>query len=99
VQQTEGGGSSNFGKRGEEAAGYRGGKKVSNARNHAKRHRNLGFIPLNTYFAGCEGHHINVREVIFIPKEMHKSVWHNLNTRQGMKAINALALDFLVNGF
>jgi hypothetical protein len=77
---------------------YKGGKKLVDARHRAKR-RELGFKALNSYFEDCEGHHITHTFVIYIPKGLHKSVWHNLNTGQGMEVINALALDFLVNGF
>ena len=87
----------NFGKCGAESLSYKGGKKASHARAHAKR-RQLGLIPLNTYFEGCEGHHITHTFVLYIPKWLHQSVYHNLNTCQGMEAINALALNFLVNG-
>jgi hypothetical protein len=73
--------------------------KAAHIRGQVKRERNLGFIPLNTYFNDCEGHHITHSVVIYIPKGLHKSVWHNLNTYQNMEVINALALDFLVNGF
>jgi hypothetical protein len=73
--------------------------KAAHRRGEAKRNRNLGFIALNSYFEDCEGHHITHNFVIYIPKTLHKSVWHNLNTGQGMKTINTLALDFLVSGF
>lgn len=79
-------------------AQFKGGKKVAEARCHAKRKRKLGYIPLNSYFEDCEGHHITHNFVIYIPKATHKSVWHNLNTDQGMEAMNTLAVDFLVNG-
>ena len=59
-----------------------------------KHYRNLGFNPLNEWFEGCEGHHINTKDVIYIPKEMHKSVPHCLRTRQGMAKINTLAIRF-----
>lgn len=72
--------------------------KIVNARAQAK-YRSLGHIPLNTYFDSHEGHHITHNSVIYIPSYIHKSVYHNRNTGQGMEAINALAFDFLVNGF
>lgn len=73
--------------------------KAAHIRGEAKRNRNLGFIALNSYFKNCEAHHVTSNFVIYIPKGLHKSVWHNLNTGQGMESINALALDFLINGF
>lgn len=84
--------------RGDKNPNYNGGQKLAWVRQSAK-HRQLGYTPLNAYFKGCEGHHITHNIVIYIPKGLHKSVWHNLNTGQGMEVINALALDFLVNGF
>ena len=65
------------------------------AKSHAKRKRGLGFEPLNEPFEGAEGHHINLKEVIYIPKELHKSVKHNVFTGEGMEEINALAFEFL----
>jgi hypothetical protein len=59
------------------------------------RRRVLGFNPLNSPFTGCEGHHINDHDVIYIPKVMHKSVWHNVFTGKNMDKINALAGAFL----
>lgn len=57
--------------------------------------RNLGSKFLNVWFAGSECHHINQEEVIFIPKELHKEVKHNLKTGEGMQIINTLAIEFL----
>ena len=77
---------------------YKGGKGESQRRHSAKR-RQLGHTPLNSYFEGCEGHHITHNFIIYIPTALHRIARHNLNTGQGMDAINTLALDFLVNGF
>jgi hypothetical protein len=61
---------------------------------NAKR-RALGYVYLNSWFSGSEGHHINESDVIFIPKEMHHSIYHNHSTGQGMAEMNALAGQFL----
>jgi hypothetical protein len=61
---------------------------------HAKR-RQLGFIPLNEPFEGCEGHHINFQYVIFIPKELHRSIWHSVFLDINMDKINKLAFEYL----
>jgi len=61
----------------------------------AERQRRLGYIPLNNRFEGCEGHHIDNECVIHIPKELHKSIRHNLKNGSGMFEINQLALNFL----
>src|SRR5659263_782454 len=76
------------------AAQWRGGPRVSSRRGKAKR-RVLGFIPLNSWFVGCEGHHINKSDVIYLPRKLHRSIWHNHWPRQGMAEINALAGAFL----
>ena len=59
----------------------------------AKR-RNLGFIELNDHFDGAEAHHIDKEFVLYIPKELHRSVWHNVWTGQGMEEINEKAIEW-----
>ena len=71
-----------------------GGRPVSRRKHKAKR-RALGFNPLNSPFLGCEGHHINQADVIYVPKELHRSVYHDQFTGQGMAEINRLAGLFL----
>lgn len=61
------------------------------------KRRKLDFVPLNESFDECESHHIDKIHVIHIPKEMHKSVWHNIWTGQGMYEINVMAFDYLLN--
>lgn len=58
------------------------------------RHRQLGFIPLNKPFPGCHGHHVDKERVIYIPEEMHKSIWHSLTKNINMDKINKLAFGF-----
>jgi hypothetical protein len=76
------------------AAQWKGGRPVSNRKASAKR-RLLGFAPLNSWFLGCEGHHINPKDVIYMPWKLHRSIYHNQYTGQGMAEINALAGAFL----
>lgn len=61
---------------------------------NAKR-RTLGFTALNSPFPGCEAHHINANDVIHMPKTLHRSIYHNQYTGQGMVAMNVLAGAFL----
>jgi hypothetical protein len=68
-------------------------KRTRNAKQRAKR-RELGFISLNKPFVGSEAHHIDKEYVIFIPKELHQSIPHNVWTGKGMKLINAEAMRF-----
>jgi len=65
-------------------------------RHNSKRKRGLGFIPLNEPFENSEAHHIDEERVIYIPKEYHKSVSHNVWTGKNMALINALAWDYLL---
>ena len=65
-------------------------------KHHNKRDRNLGFIPLNQYFEGLEAHHIDKERIIYIPKEYHRSITHNLETGKNMPLINAIAWDYLI---
>lgn len=59
----------------------------------AKR-RDFGFIPLNEWFDGCEGHHVDKQHVIHIPKELHTSVSHSIIHNKNMEQINKLAYEF-----
>lgn len=59
------------------------------------RRSTLGFKPLNSPFAGCEAHHINKQDIIYIPKVLHRSVAHNVWTGHNMEKINALAGQYL----
>ena len=61
----------------------------------AKR-RKLGFVPLNEPFEGAEAHHIDKERVIYMPKEYHRSVRHNVWTGENMALINNLAYDYLL---
>jgi len=66
-----------------------------NRRHNSKRERNLGFIPLNKPFEGCEAHHINQNYVIYIPRELHQRIYHDLIRGTNMLIINALAVEYL----
>ena len=68
--------------------------KEAGRRRYAKR-KHFGFIPLNKPFEGCEGHHIDFQQIIYIPKTFHRSIWHSLNLNINMEKINKLAFDYL----
>jgi len=55
--------------------------------------RELGLNPLNKYFEGSEGHHINKNDIVYILKELHRSISHCLNTGRNMEKINRLAME------
>lgn len=61
------------------------------------KRRGLGFIPLNKPFDGAVKHHIDFDHVLYIPRELHTSIPHNVWTGRNMEEINALALEYLVN--
>lgn len=63
-------------------------------REKAKR-RAYGFVPLNSFFIGSEGHHVNQNDVIYIPKELHRSIYHRQSDGVGMDKINALAYEWM----
>ena len=65
-------------------------------RHQTKRCRNLGFVPLNKPFDGAEAHHVSKEYVIYIPKDLHHSIPHNIWTGRNMEQINLLAFDYLV---
>ena len=70
-----------------------------NKKHKNKRERNLGFNPLNKWFEGCKAHHINFNDVICIPKELHKSIPHCLETGRNMALINSVAYQFLMGNY
>lgn len=69
------------------------GKEVNSR--HIAKHRQRGFTLLNAFFEGSEGHHINNHHVVYIPKELHRSIWHSIGKGINMDAINTLALEFI----
>jgi hypothetical protein len=76
------------------AAGWEGGPQVSMLKKNAKR-RAMGFVPLNKPFSGCEGHHVDKEQVIYMPRETHRSIYHRQTDGLGMAKINAVAYNFL----
>jgi predicted DNA-binding protein YlxM (UPF0122 family) len=74
---------------------WKGGLKVAWLRKLSKR-RQLGFKPLNKPFDNSEAHHLQDKEtVIYIPKELHRRIYHNNWTGKNMNIVDALALDYL----
>ena len=64
-------------------------------RKHEGNRRQLGFIPLNSYFEGAHAHHIDKKQVIYVPAELHRNIPHSVSQNTNMEAINARALEFL----
>jgi len=70
------------------------GKEVHKIAN-SKRDRNLDFIPLNENFEGAEAHHIDRVYIIYMPKNIHHSIYHSVLKDINMDIINAIAFNYL----
>jgi hypothetical protein len=71
-------------------------KSASAARKKDHAHRRvLGFVPMNQPFDGCEAHHVDQERVIYIPKNLHRSIGHSVFTGKNLGKINAEAFNFL----
>jgi len=57
--------------------------------------KQLGFVPLNSYFPGSESHHIDEQRIIYMPEEMHHLIRHSLLQNRNMRKINYLAFLYL----
>lgn len=71
--------------------------KIIDAR-HCNKRRNLDFISLNKDFEGAEAHHIDRVYVIYIPKELHRSIYHSVLKNRNMDEINAVAFNYINTG-
>lgn len=69
--------------------------KRARRRHHSKRRRNLGFNPLNQPFPESVAHHINRRDVIYMPESIHRVIPHNLKTGDNMSIVNQIAVLYL----
>lgn len=54
--------------------------------------RELGFEPINQPFEKCAAHHLDKILIVYIPVELHSSVWHNVWTGKNMDGINGKVL-------
>lgn len=73
---------------------WKGGRSATIRKFHARR-RLLGFVPLNALFLGAEAHHVDSEQVIYLPHELHRSIYHRQSDGLGMAKINAVAYNFL----
>lgn len=80
---------------GEESSCWKGGTKLWKARSCNKR-RGLGSNFLNGPFLNSEGHHINQNDIIYIPKEWHHIVAHDVWKGKNMDVVNSYAYFFLL---
>ena len=54
---------------------------------------------LNSRFPGSEMHHIMSSVVIYVPKDIHNPIYHDLKNNKGMREINKLAFNYLVGNY
>lgn len=50
---------------------------------------------LNNRFKGSEGHHITKSIVIFIPKELHRHIYHDIKKATNIAEMNMLAFQYM----
>ena len=74
------------------------GKEITKRTNAKRREtrKHFKFNPLNTWFGNSEAHHINCKDVINIPKELHQSIPHSIMKNKNMEPINTIAFFFLI---
>jgi hypothetical protein len=65
------------------------------SKKHQDKRRNLESELINKWFVGSEGHHIDKENVIYVPKELHRSVFHNNFTGRNMNIINNLVFEWI----
>lgn len=76
--------------------GHFAGPRTPEQNSLATRKRKLKNVEvLNKRFEGSELHHLTKDVAVHIPKELHQSVWHNLETGEGMDEINGKALVWI----
>lgn len=83
---------------GENHPNWKGGYKLRIIRQTNKR-RGLGHLFINKSFEGSEGHHLDNDYILYIPKELHRSIPHNLTSGKNMELINLKAMEWIMNTF
>ncbi len=83
---------------GKKSSVWKGGKKFAIARaNQKRRHGLFGFIPLNNCeIDGWVGHHIDYNYVIYIPYELHHSIYHSVTKDINMNMINDKVYEWFI---
>lgn len=53
-------------------------------------------LQINNRFLGSHAHHLTSSIIIYIPRELHRHISHNMKTGRNMDIINKLAIQYLV---
>lgn len=69
------------------------------AARYMDKRRGLGSIALNEPFVGANEHHYDRLHTIWIPKELHESVRHNVWNGRNMDNINSKAFAWYTEGW
>jgi hypothetical protein len=80
-------------------AWYKSPKGKIHIKKTRDRRRLLGYDIINPEFAnepGFHGHHIDSIHVLYIPTEMHRSIYHSLKKPETMEKINTKAFAWLL---
>jgi len=71
-----------------------------NKLNNYNNRKEWGISPINDWFKGSYFHHLHINNDksigIYIPAELHKSIWHSYNNINTMNKINKLAFEWLI---
>jgi len=73
--------------------------KLANRKQHSKW-RKLGYNVINIQDITnpeYEGHHLTINDVLFIPKKIHRSIWHSLIKNINMDKINFIAIQWYIS--
>ncbi len=71
------------------------GRKYKQRQNSKRRKLKSTFM--NEPFEGSEGHHLDNDFILHIPKELHRSIPHNLTTGYNMELINTKAFEYIIS--
>ena len=86
---------SNYGKRGKDASGWKGGNCIT-TRPYLTRVSQA--TQLNKRFKESHFHHITKSLGVYIPRDLHYHINHNLKNGEGMVEMNMLSLQFINGG-
>lgn len=71
--------------------------KIAKNKSQSKRERELGYNvvnPQDSNKSGYIGHHLSLDDVMFIPEQLHKSIWHKQSNKKSMQQINSDVINW-----